>query len=72
MEQLTISRLARNLARMVVLGWLTATCLSCVVWHTEEIVLIEPSYSHVRDDADQDDAADRPIVLQASGQQDDH
>lgn len=71
-KQLTINHLARNLARIVALGWLMATCLGCVVWHTEEIVLIEPNYSHVRDNADQDYAADRPTVLQASGKQDDH
>ena len=63
MKQLMIS----HLAKAAVLACVAATCAGCVVWHTEEIVLIEPSYSHLRDGAAQDDAADRPPTVQAFG-----
>ena len=41
----------RHLERIAAITGLIAASIGCVVLHTKEVVLIEPSYSHAHDQA---------------------
>jgi hypothetical protein len=64
-----ISRL-RSAAVVFCVMCIAGVCAGCVVWHTQKVVLIEPTYSHLRDGpAGGDDAASTDGSVETGGEQ---